>query len=141
MDLEKTANIIVPPEFNLAFIAESAGNADLDSRLYHEGRLYVSGVTQKALDDALAAYDDEANGLAEYIPARRREYPSDGDQLDAAFKQRQKAKMLVGQARAKMEAMDLVGAISILLEAIEPPEDSHETDAKILAVKKKYPKN
>lgn len=51
------AKITVNPEYNLPLIAANAGQADNDKILYRGGELHVEGVTQKALDDALAAYD------------------------------------------------------------------------------------
>jgi len=51
------AKITVNPEYNLPLIAENAGQGDIEKRLYRDGQLHVEGVTQKALDDALAAYD------------------------------------------------------------------------------------
>ena len=55
-----TASIEVSPEYNLEKIATLAGNARVEGRLYRDGRLYVDGVTQEALDAALAAYDHAA---------------------------------------------------------------------------------
>ena len=57
------AEITVSPEFNLEYIAESAGQLDVNKRLYRNGKLIVTGVTQKALNAALAAYDDLKDGL------------------------------------------------------------------------------
>ena len=51
------AKITVNPEYNLVLIAENAGQGDIEKRQYRDGFLHVEGVTQKALDDALAAYD------------------------------------------------------------------------------------
>lgn len=55
-----TASIEVSPEYNLEKIATIAGNVSVEGRLYRDGRLYVEGVTQEALDAALAAYDHAA---------------------------------------------------------------------------------
>lgn len=55
-----TATIEVSTEYNLEKIATIAGNASVEGRLYRDGRLYVEGVTQEALDAALAAYDRDA---------------------------------------------------------------------------------
>ena len=51
-----TANIALNPAFNLPLIAERAGNGAPEARTYRAGRLYVEGVTQKALNAALAGY-------------------------------------------------------------------------------------
>lgn len=52
-----TASIAVSVEYDLASIAESAGQTDASRRKYSEGVFYVQGVSQSALDGALAAYD------------------------------------------------------------------------------------
>ena len=49
------ASIAVPPEADLVRIATVAGNAAMEARRYEAGRLYVEGVTQAALDAALAS--------------------------------------------------------------------------------------
>lgn len=54
-----TASILVDPSFDLASIAEEAGNGAFDSRWYQDGYLYVEGVSQEALEAAFAAYDHE----------------------------------------------------------------------------------
>lgn len=54
------ANIEVSPTANLQLIATRAGNGELGARHYLEGRLYVAGVSQQALDGALAEYDHGA---------------------------------------------------------------------------------
>ncbi|MCB1557230.1 MAG: hypothetical protein KDJ15_07965 [Alphaproteobacteria bacterium] len=51
------AKITAPVEYNLALIAEQAGQGDEDKRFYRNGELHVEGVTQAALDAALAGYD------------------------------------------------------------------------------------
>lgn len=55
-----TASIIAPPEYDLVKIATSSGQPDVEKRFYREGALHVEGVTQEALDAALAAYDHAA---------------------------------------------------------------------------------
>ena len=50
------ACIPLPPEADMPTIAEAAGNGDMDARWYAEGRLYVRGVTQAALDAAAAQW-------------------------------------------------------------------------------------
>lgn len=50
-----TASIEVPAEADLVAIAEAAGAPESDRRWYSDGRLYVSDVTQEALEAALAA--------------------------------------------------------------------------------------
>lgn len=51
------AKIKVSPEYNLELISENAGQPDIEKRHYQGGFLYVEGVTQAALDAALAGYD------------------------------------------------------------------------------------
>lgn len=51
---EVIASIDVPPEADLVAIAAAAGNAALEDRWYSGGRLHVRGVTQEALDAAVA---------------------------------------------------------------------------------------
>jgi len=53
------AKITVNPAYNLPLIAENAGQSDIEKLLYRDGELYVEGVSQNALDGALAAYDPE----------------------------------------------------------------------------------
>jgi hypothetical protein len=57
-----TASVTVTPDMNLAAIATAAGAASVDQYWYDPaaGLLYVSEITQAALDDALAAYDPDA---------------------------------------------------------------------------------
>lgn len=55
-----TAFIEVSAFFDLGKIAEMAGSVSPYNRIYRDGRLYVDGVTQEALDAALAAYDHAA---------------------------------------------------------------------------------
>ena len=45
--------------FDLPAISEAAGNGDVDARRVSEDRLYVTGVTQEALEAALVAYDHD----------------------------------------------------------------------------------
>ena len=138
--MEKAANIKIQAQKNLAWIAERAGNADVNARVYEDGRLYVEGVTQDALEAAAAEYDEETNGHKDYVFKRRAAYPPDGDQLDAAFKHRQKMKMLAGQAKAALAEGSVEKALGLLLEAIEPPADADAVDSKILQVKRQFPK-
>jgi len=67
------AKITVSADYNLPLIAERAGQPDADKRLYRNGELHVEGVTQAALDAALAGYDDAVDGLpdAEILEALR----------------------------------------------------------------------
>lgn len=62
-----TAKIKVNAAFNLPYIAEQAGQPETEKRFYKGGFLHVEDVTQKALDDALAAYDDAVNGVEPQI--------------------------------------------------------------------------
>lgn len=57
-----------------------------------------------------------------------------------AFKQRQKAKMLVAKARKAKAEGKLDEAVEILMEAVEPIEDAADHDALILAAMKKEKK-
>jgi hypothetical protein len=50
------ATIVVPPNYDLVKIANSAGQPDPEMRSYHDGVLEVQGVTQKKLNAALANY-------------------------------------------------------------------------------------
>lgn len=50
------AKIKVSADFDLPLIAENAGNGKFEDRRYYKGELHVKNVTQKALNDALAAY-------------------------------------------------------------------------------------
>jgi hypothetical protein len=45
-------SVALPPEADMPAIATAAGAAALEDRLYCDGRLYVRGVTQAALDAA-----------------------------------------------------------------------------------------
>lgn len=51
------ASIPVPHDYDLVAIATAAGVPDPDKRRYIAGVLHVDGVSQAALDGALAAYD------------------------------------------------------------------------------------
>tara|TARA_R110002124_G_scaffold266813_1_gene433802 strand:+ start:11499 stop:11837 length:339 start_codon:yes stop_codon:yes gene_type:complete len=57
------AKIKVNPNYNLPLIAVIAGQPEMNSRYYLDGYLHVQGVTQAALDSALAGYDDSVDGL------------------------------------------------------------------------------
>ena len=46
------ASITIGPEFDLVDIANRAGQSDPEKRFYRDGRLFVTGITQKALDAA-----------------------------------------------------------------------------------------
>ena len=50
-----TASIEISPEADLPAIAAEAGNGAVEARWYAEGRLYVEGVTQEALEAAAAS--------------------------------------------------------------------------------------
>lgn len=52
-----TASIKLSPEYQLKEIAEAAGQPDLHKRRYVNGELIVEGISQSALDAAVAAYD------------------------------------------------------------------------------------
>lgn len=54
------AKIAVPPDYDLAAIAEAAGQPDRYKRSYAAGELYVEGVSQSSLDVAVANYSDLA---------------------------------------------------------------------------------
>lgn len=115
-----TASIKVPPHYNLPLIAERAGNGGVDSRVYRDGVLFVEGVTQEALQQALDNYDDDSEGLGatEYARLRKAEYPDIGDQLDALWKHLN---------YRRMEGENLV-------------QDADDILNRILAVKNKYQK-
>lgn len=51
-DASVVASVALDVDANMAAIATAAGNADLNARWYADGRLYVRGVTQEALDAA-----------------------------------------------------------------------------------------
>lgn len=56
-----TANVYISNmSSDLPSIAKTAGNGDVDARWVSEDRLYVNGVTQEALEAALAAYNHDA---------------------------------------------------------------------------------
>ncbi len=55
------ANVFISDmDFDLPAIAEAAGESNVDKRWVLDDRLYVEGVTQDALDAALAAWDQPA---------------------------------------------------------------------------------
>lgn len=56
------AKIKVSAEYNIVKIIESAGANAKDAH-YRRGELHINGITQQALENALAAYDDAAQGL------------------------------------------------------------------------------
>ena len=86
--------------------------------------------------DLLAFY----NSLNTYRHKRAEDYPPFGDAADIAYKQRQKARMQIGKARAAIENGDLATALTALMEAVEPVEDAKDYDGQVSATKKKYPK-
>jgi len=51
-----TVSVTVPEDYNLEQIAANAGQPSDDQRWYMDGKLFVNGPTQQALDDAVAAY-------------------------------------------------------------------------------------
>lgn len=85
-------------------------------------------------------YDDF---VEDYNTLRQAEHPPIIEAINISFKQRQKAKLLVGKARLDLEQGNdletLRNVIIILLEALEPILESHDYDAKILALYNKYP--
>jgi hypothetical protein len=56
-----TASVLVSPQADLVRIATLAGNGDMAARRYDGDRLYVEGVTQAALNAALAQVGDGAS--------------------------------------------------------------------------------
>lgn len=81
----------------------------------------------------------EAQPLS-YRDLRNPEYPYIGDAADIAYKQRQKARMQIGKARAALDSGDLATALQALMEAVEPVEDAKDYDGQVSATKKKHPK-
>ena len=65
---DTTANILIDADNDLVLIAEMAGEPSVDKRYYQDGFFYVIGVTQEALDAALANYDRAAYLLRQQIP-------------------------------------------------------------------------
>jgi len=63
--MSEIASVALPPEADAVAIAEAAGNGAMDGRWYADDRLYVAGVTQAALEAALAQV-----GTAPPAPAR-----------------------------------------------------------------------
>lgn len=63
-----TAHIEIDADNDLVLIAEMAGEPSVDKRYYQAGAFYVEGVTQGALDAALAAYDRPVYLLRQQIP-------------------------------------------------------------------------
>jgi hypothetical protein len=55
------ASVLVSPQADLVRIATLAGNGDMAARRYDGERLYVDGVTQAALNAALAQVGDGAS--------------------------------------------------------------------------------
>ena len=83
-----TANVSIPDmDYNLPAIAETAGNGDDELRWVLEDRLYVEGVTQDALDAALAAYvhaDFVSQRAMEQLRNERNKLLSDSDWTQAS---------------------------------------------------------
>lgn len=52
-----SASIVIAPDYDLAEIVRAAGQTNDFLARYADGRLYVDGVTQDALEAALAAYN------------------------------------------------------------------------------------
>lgn len=69
---------------------------------------------------------------------RAANYPPLGDSADIEFKQRQKARMLVGKARKHLEDGDISSCLKDILEALEPVEDAKDHDGQISQVKKEF---
>lgn len=68
---DSAANIEIDVNMRIDLIAIAAGQADIDKRIYRDGRLYVMDVTQKALDKAAAngailPQDEKLAALAAY---------------------------------------------------------------------------
>lgn len=95
--------------------------------------------TKKELD-ALATEALNIQNEKNIKEKRAEEMPSLGDAADIQYKERQKRKLLVGQARAAKAAGDTNKALDLLLEAVEPIQESLAYDAQVAAVKAKYPK-
>lgn len=71
----------------------------------------------------------------DYKQRRQKEYPSTGDQLDVAYKDRVARQLAAGRARKALEDNDLASAVSILIEAIDAGDDADAVDGRITAVK------
>lgn len=54
------ATISINETADISGICESAGQPEMSKRRYEDGVLHVDGITQAALDAALAAYDHDA---------------------------------------------------------------------------------
>jgi len=72
---------------------------------------------------------------------RRKEYPAMGDQSDANYKNRQKARMWAGKASAALEDGDLATALKYLIEAVQPCDESDNVDSQINQVKQRNRKD
>lgn len=116
------ASIEVPISYNLSFICELVGQNDASLISYRGGILYVEGVTQESLDNALSTYGSKGNNykrlLGEVQSNRAEEYPELGEQLDAIWKE---------LSYRRLQGENLVS-------------DADNMLGKILSVKKKYPK-
>lgn len=75
-----------------------------------------------------------------YTELRRAAYPEIGMQLDADYKNRQKARMWAGKALKSLQDGDLAMAINHLIEAMQPCDESDEIDGQINSIKRKHPK-
>lgn len=108
--------------------------------------VYAYDKSQKPKKDLVKMSDAEVRehlrqSELTYVDKRVNEYPPMGEAADISHRQRQKQRMLVGQARERIKAGDHDAALLILIEAVEPIEDAKIYDGKVSAVKRKYPKS
>jgi len=75
-----------------------------------------------------------------YEKKRRAKYPPIGDQADADYKNRQKARLWAGKANVALEQGDIATALKHLIEAMQPCDESDLIDSGINQVKQRNPK-
>lgn len=107
-----------------------------------DGKSFVVDMTEEEASERLQEQQvaDAFEAATRYAHDRRASYPEIGMQLDADYKNRQKARMWAGKALKSLQDGDLAMAINHLIEAMQPCDESDEIDGKINSIKKKHPK-
>lgn len=144
----KERKLFYPAQVGGAFLYEmkEAGLGQVPVSATQKGLNFSPEADEEDIKSVLALlekHDPELPAPDFYKEERRRAFPSPGDQLDVAYKDRVNRRFVVGQARKALSkeasiSDELRDILELMLRAMDLGDDADLIDGRIRSVKSKF---